>query len=79
MSPFTVDARSSALSVEGKVSVMPPLTVDISSLSLQSARPISPRIEPLTVVADAVPVVENEIDPFTVESATSPFNRSASI
>ena len=57
------------LSDAGSVSVMLPLTVLISSVSSQSARPISPRIEPFTVDARPTPVVEKLTDPFTVVSA----------
>ena len=51
MSPFRVFAVTSALSLGGKVTLMPPFTVLNSISSVQVATPTEAETEPLTVVA----------------------------
>src|SRR6185436_15206928 len=72
MLPFNVSACRSASKTPGSVSVMPPLTVLKLAPLPQSVRPIDTFIDPLTVLATAVPVVSIRTDPLTVLTSTSP-------
>ena len=66
MWPLRVSARTSALSVEGKMSSMVPLTVENSRSPCQSERPIVALMEPLTVEALTSPADETWTPPLTV-------------
>src|SRR6185503_13601216 len=72
MLPFDGCACRSASRTRGSVSVMPPLTVVKLAPLPQSVRPIDTFIDPLTVLATAVPVVSILTDPLTVLTSTSP-------
>src|SRR5262249_38752262 len=62
----------------GRCRVMLPFTVENFASSRQSVRPIVRFNDPLTVLPDAVPVVDSRTDPFTVRPSASPFSDSPS-
>ncbi len=71
MEPFTVLASISALRSAGSSNVMLPFTVLSDRSPDQSARPMDSSMEPFTVWASALPVVEISTLPFTVRALTS--------